>query len=161
MSKNVSQIETERLTLRGICETDTDIIVKWRSDPEVYRYFGSPHPLTAREHERWFREIYSNDANRWDWLALEKTYKKPVGVFGLKRDGHESVEVSYLLAPEAQHRGYAGEALESLLAWAKEYCGVRTAYANIHRDNVASLRFIERLNFQQETSDFVLYRKTL
>ena len=161
MSKNVSRIETDRLTLRGIEEQDTDIIVKWRSAPEVYRYLGSPHPLTAEEHEKWFREIYSRDENRWDWIAIGKTDKTPVGLFGLKREGKEMAEVSYLLAPEFQRKGYAGEALEALLKWAKENRGIKTATAKIHRDNADSLRFIERLKFQRDMGDFVFYRKTL
>lgn len=163
MTKSVSLIETDRLVLRGIEEGDTDIIVKWRSDPEVYRYFTSPHPLTAEEHERWFREIYCHDFNRWDWLALEKTAKTPVGLFGVKREKEKNVEVSYLLAPEAQHKGYAGEALENLLKWAKGHCRATIATANIHRDNTASLRFIERLKFGRdiEQGKFLIYRKTL
>ena len=163
MNKNVPLIETERLTLRGIEERDTDIIVKWRSDPAVYRYLGSPHPLTVQEHERWFREIYSFDSNRWDWIAEGKADKAPIGLFGIKRESREAkeCEVSYLLAPEAQHKGYAGEALDGLLEWAKTNCGAREATAKIHVDNAASLRFIEKLEFQRNMSDFVLYRKTL
>ena len=46
MASNVETISTERLLLRGIDESDTAEIVKWRSNPEAYKYFKDPHEIT-------------------------------------------------------------------------------------------------------------------
>ena len=83
--------------------------------------------------------------------------------FGLKQEEQQIVEVSYLLAPEAQGLGYAHEALEGLLKWAKEYCELKVAIAKIHNDNAPSLKFIERMKFRRdkEQDSFVIYRKNI
>lgn len=160
-----SKVKTERLALRGIEEGDGETIVKWRSNPAVYKYFSSPRPITLEEHRKWFRESYLCDANRMDWIAESVKTGTPVGLFNLKRTGGQLDEVAagYLLAPEEQHKGYAREAVDGLLEWAKRCWGSRTAVAEIQKDNSASLRFIEGLGFQKfdEKGQFEVYRKTL
>ena len=156
------RIETERLTMREIREKDADCLVRWRSDPDAYRFFLLAHPITKEEHLRWFHEIYENDAGRIDWLCCEKDREKPVGVFGIRRDRLEpyTVEVSYLLDRSARHKGYAQEALRALLRWCRQHWRTERAVAKIHRENEASLHMIRKLGFMQkeEKDGFVLYR---
>lgn len=153
-------IETERLRLRGIDETDTAAIVGWRSVPGVYRYFRSPHRITEAEHLVWFRTRYLPDESRRDWMCLTRENGERIGVFGLiRRD--DAAEVSYLLAPEAQGRGYASEAVGALAGYAAGVWGVRKLTAEIHRDNAPSLRLAERLGFRPLRPEgcFITYEK--
>ena len=158
MARHPAIIRTERLTLRGIDETDTDEIVRWRSAPEVYRYFKAPHPLTAEEHLNWFRARYLRDENRCDWMCLRREDGQKLGVFGLIR-GHGTAEVSYLLAPEAQHCGYAGEAVRALMDYAAEAWGIDRFTAEIHTDNAPSAALAARLGFRprRQEGDFIIY----
>ena len=128
MSGGASRLETERLILREMTEEDAPLIVKWRSDPEVYRYFLSPRPLTAKEHLDWYKNQYLRQNNRVDWIAEEKAAGKPVGVFGIKREktGDREGEVSYLSVPECRGKGYAAEGEISYLS-APECRGKRYA----------------------------------
>lgn len=164
MSKRVPVIKTARLSLRGIEEADGPLIVRWRSAPGVYQYFTNPHPITSEEHINWFRNDYCLNENRLDWLAEDET-ELAAGLFSLRRQGPASqeAEVSYLLAPEAQHRGYAQEAVGGVLQWAVKGWGLKRAVATIHRNNAASLLFIARMGFQRvgAEGDFELYKKTL
>lgn len=152
---------TPRLTLREIALHDTASIVAWRSDPSVYCYFLSPHPLTAAEHTTWYTTRYRCNPDRYDWLALADGI--PAGVFGLVRLPDGGVEVNYLLAPQAQGRGYAAEAVTCLLGWAADHWNARYALAEIHRRNQPSLRFAQTLGFtpQETRGDFLLYRRAL
>ena len=46
---------SERLSFRSITVEDTREIVKWRSDPDIIRYFKNPRPLTIEEHLKWYQ----------------------------------------------------------------------------------------------------------
>lgn len=154
-------LRTPRLTLREIAPNDTACIVAWRSDPSVYRYFLSPHALTEAEHRTWYATRYLCNPDRYDWLALADDI--PAGVFGLVRLPDGGVEVNYLLDPAAQGRGYAAEAVTTLLDWAAARWEARYALAEIHRDNSPSLAFAAALGFapQETRGEFVLYRRAL
>ena len=158
MVKKPEMIQTDRLLLRGIDETDAEAIVRWRADPDVYRYFKNPHRITAEEHMSWFRNTYLQDDRRYDWMCLAKEDGRRVGVFGLFRDT-DCTEVNYLLAPEEQHKGYAAEAVRALMDYEFRIRGGRRMVAEIHEDNRASSALAKKLGFQQVSADrpFVVY----
>ena len=158
MARDPEKIQTDRLTLRGINETDAPEIVEWRSDPDVYRYFKSPHKITVREHFHWYNNSYLFNEDRLDWMCIEKATGKKIGVFGLVREGSVA-EVNYLLAPDARHKGYAGESIDRIIRYAREKWRPEKIVAEIHRDNAPSIALAERLGFVPEAArgDFVLY----
>lgn len=76
--KSVPVINTERLTLKEITAQNAPYIVKWRSDPEVYKYFINPHKITLEEHLSWFEDRYANNPNRYDFMAY-RVSEGPLG----------------------------------------------------------------------------------
>ena len=154
-------LRTARLTLREIEEKDAVFIVRLRSDPEVYRYFVSPHRITQEEHLNWYRNRYLQDNSRADWIAEDRD-GKAVGVFGIKagaKDG--SAEISYILAPEAYGKGYAREAVEAVMRFAAEERRITRFTAEIHKDNRASIRFAEKAGFRAagQEGDFIRFER--
>lgn len=158
--KTLPHLKTKRLILKGIEEQDTEIIVRLRSDSAIYKYFLFPHKLTAEEHLKWFRENYLYNYDRFDWVASNE--QNVIGVFGVKKSSTE-VEISYLLGTEFYGKGYASEAVNKIIEFCKESLGINTMIANVHRQNIASRKFIERLGFSKrnETKDFICYEKKL
>ena len=158
MCKELSVVTTERLILRGITEEDSRDIVLWRANPEVYQYFKSPKALTIQDHLDWLHNIYAASDNRFDWMCLEQQTGRHVGVFGLVRKEGEA-EVNYLLAPSAQHRGYGYEAVKRLILFANRTWNTKRFIAEIHSQNLASLKLIEKLGFVEEArnGNFILY----
>lgn len=156
---------TERLVLKEITEKDTDLIVAWRSNPEVYRFFLSPHPLSAGEHMEWFQDQYKKDVNRFDWMAVTKGSKEAVGIFGIKRENGDSkeAEISYLLASKAQGKGYASEAVGCIMRFALERWHCDSCAAKIHVENYASVQFAKRLGFTISGMEgvFACYKRKL
>ena len=55
--------------LKEITLDDTELIVQLRSEPEVYRYFLSPHRITVSEHIKWYTEHYLSDPDRIECTA--------------------------------------------------------------------------------------------
>ena len=158
MAKNVAELESERLILRGITEDDAPEIVEWRSDPEAYKFFRSPHRITMDEHLSWYRNNYLSNENRFDWICVDKSSGRKIGVFGAVRDG-KTAEVNYLLAPYAQHQGYALEAVKRVIEYVRSELHIKRVAAEIHRDNAPSIALAERTGFtlESESGDFLLY----
>ena len=144
--------------LREIQMEDAEIIVKWRSNPEVYRYFKNPHQITLNEHLNWFLHTYPHNRNRIDWMCIEKKSGNKIGIFGLLKE-EENTEVNYILAPEAQHQGYAKESIYALIVFARKEWSARYITAEIHEENIPSIQLVEKLGFylQKKTGHFVVY----
>lgn len=154
------ELQSERLIYRDITEEDAKLIVKWRSNPEVYRYFSTPHEITLQEHLNWFRSSYVCNENRFDWIA-HNNQKQPIGIFGLRRNDRESVEaeVSYILNPDFYGKGYAAEAVRRLLVFCSEEWRCKKVTAEIHNNNQKSIVFAEKLGFskEKENENFSIY----
>lgn len=165
MEKSVPELRTDRLLLRQIKLEDTEQIVLWRSAPEVYNYCLSAHAITREEHINWFTGRYVMDESRYDFMAVEANTQKPIGIFGVKwlGDTAHKIEVSYLVSPEAQGKGYAQEATFRLMKWAKAFWGSEKAVATIHSENTASRKLAEKMQFSQIGQDgkFFVYERRI
>ena len=149
--KKVPVLQTARLIMRGITEEDTRAIITLRSDPNVYKYFVSPHQITEEEHLSWFKNNYIFNEDRLDWIAFDMAVRL-VGVFGVKRDNKDSkeAEVSYILAPQQYGKGYASEAVNCLIQFCREEWKCVCVTAEVHEENSDSIRFAEKLGFAIE-----------
>ncbi len=158
MTRRLNTIETVRLVLREIDESDAELIVHWRSVPEVYQYFKSPHRISLKEHLNWYHNIYLENPNRFDWICIEKESGNRIGVFGLYKE-EKKAEVNYLLAPEGQHKGYAIEAIKSLIDYASKMWNSEQVIAEIHQDNKPSIALMDKLGFEiiNQNGSFVIY----
>lgn len=145
------RIRTERLILREIRGDDTEFIVGLRSDPKVYRYFKHPHRLTVEEHEEWYREIYLQNSNIVHWICEKDGVG--TGVFAAVRLSDSETEVSYLVSEEHQRKGYAKEALKSIIQWVRREWNPDRILAEIHQDNMVSRAFIQSLGFHESNRE--------
>lgn len=161
----ISIISSENLLIREISIEDTDFIVTLRSEPQVFRFFRQSHKITNEEHQNWFNNRYRFDENRVDFIAIEKDSEKAVGIYGVRREtvGDSEFEVSYITSENFQHRGYASEAVETIIEWAKKAWNSQSIKAVIHPDNIVSIAFIKKLRFHFSTTyeGFDVYRREI
>lgn len=75
----------------------------------------------------------------------------PVGLAGFHGppDSEGMVEVGYRIDPEHRRRGYARQALETLLAIAHAHSAVKVVRATVSPDNVASRALVENYGFAE------------
>jgi RimJ/RimL family protein N-acetyltransferase len=148
-------VETARLRLRGLRETDLDAHAALLGDPENMRFLGGH--IVPRE-DAW-RKLLSG-FGMWPilgfgyWTVEDKadgTYLGQVGFADFKRGVTPSVEglpeMGWMLSPRAQGRGIATEAALGALAWADEARGRREIVAIIDEANLASIRVAEKAGF--------------
>jgi RimJ/RimL family protein N-acetyltransferase len=70
-----------------------------------------------------------------------------INFHGRPEDGR--AELGYTIIPEFRRRGYATEAAQGMMDWARQEHGVARFVVSISPDNAASLAMAEKLGFRQ------------
>ena len=155
--------KSARLIYSGIEEIDTSDLVKWRSDPETIRFFRNPKPLLIQDHLDWYKNLYSKDSNRFDFIISEKSKAEKIGTVGVSDINYKNncCEISFMIAEHRYRRkGLASEAINSMMDRMQQE-GITVFFAEIHKDNIASIRTIEKLGYICSTiaGDFIIFHK--
>jgi RimJ/RimL family protein N-acetyltransferase len=150
-------LETPRLRLRGFRASDLEPQQKAMTDPEVYRHLGG---VPATREDTW-RKILGSPG-LWDllgygyWAAERRedgAYLGQIGFADFKRDMSPNIEgipeMGWIMAREAQGRGYATEAALAALAWADRALGGGEIVAIVSHANAASIRIAEKGGFSR------------
>lgn len=162
-------LQTERLVLRAHTLADYDESAAMWADPEVTRHIGG-RPSTAEE--AWSRVL--RYAGLWAllgfgyWVARERETGRFVGEAGFadfRRELTPSLEgapeVGWALAPWAQGRGFATEAVRAALAWGDAHLPAERTVCMIHPQNAPSIRVAEKCGFRQIASSTYKSEPTL
>ena len=112
-------IETERLTLREVRESDTQTIFeRWASDPEVTRYMTwNPHRSiedTRMVMDYWLSE-YGKD-NTYRWVLVPRGEDKPIGIIDVVSYDDGVPVLGYCEGRKYWGQGYMTEALRAVTA---------------------------------------------
>ncbi len=149
-------LETERLRLRGHALSDFDAVAAMWAHPDVVRHItGKP---STRE-ESWARLL--RYPGMWAllgygfWAVEEKAsgrFAGEVGFADFKREIEPEIdapEQGWSMAPWAQGRGYACEALAATIAWGEYHFGRRDFMCIISPDNAPSIRVAVKAGYRE------------
>lgn len=139
------KIETKRLSLRLLTENDLDNLQKLNADPDVRAFF--PDGTQNREQtKKRMLELINNykSHNLPGFIILEKEPHTFLGRCGFSLLENNEVEVGYLLHKNYWGKGYATEALNALLNWAKKNIKRQYIIAFAPTHHVASQRVMEK-----------------
>ncbi|MCY7417914.1 MAG: GNAT family N-acetyltransferase [Chloroflexi bacterium] len=149
---SILPLRTPRLTLRALLPVDAAIQVAYRNDPEVYRYQDWEVPVTLEAAESFVAEQAGITGPRpaaWVQIGIEQDGELAGDVaMGLDGTG-KLATIGYTLRADQQGRGFATEAVGSLLDAMFER-GLHRAAATLDPDNIASAMLLERLGFRYE-----------
>jgi RimJ/RimL family protein N-acetyltransferase len=161
---NSGFIETERLRLRMLRDSDLDNLAALFADPDVMRYVGNGQPADRIEAEKALASIIAH----WDrhgfgrWAIEEKGSGEFVGYGGL-RSLLGTPEVVYHLAKRYWGKGFATEMARAFLRFGFTEKGFDRIVAIAKPENAASIRVMEKvgMHFEMQTSyydiEVVLY----
>jgi RimJ/RimL family protein N-acetyltransferase len=142
--------EPDGLSYRPVEPRDLELILAWRSNPEVYERFREQDgPLTWKEHLKWYG---SRPDDRHDYVIVRNGRR--VGVVSLSPDSQVGV---YVGETASWGSGIGSSAVE----WLCETHDRDRFVAEIHVDNDASRRLFERCSFDQFGTDgkWAVYRR--
>ena len=145
------ELETERLRLRQLRESDQDALARFYADPEMTRYLGGP--VDAGEAWHWLLAAIGHWSVRgYGYFALdEKASGAFCGAVGLiMHFDWPELEMGWRVFREYQGRGYATEAGRRVRAYAYETIGTKTLVSYIDPENAPSMRVAERLGARHD-----------
>jgi len=148
-------LSTARLLLPPLTLEHTDRLIALYSDPEVARYVGGDaltDERVALQAQRfvdvWREHGYGQSA------VIERETGAFVGRVGLHYwPQWNEVELGYVLAASAQHRGLAAEASAAWIAWSRASLAHDHLIAVIDPRNAASVSLALRLGFAFDRDD--------
>jgi len=147
-------LQTERLTLRQIKESDVQEVFELRSDTETMKYIPRPLAKTkqyAMDHiDMVNKGIEKNESI--NWAITIKGDDKLIGLIGFVRIQPKNfrAEVGYILHPDFRRKGMMYEALKAVLNYG--FCDLKfnSVIAVIDPSNHSSEKLLLTHNFVKE-----------
>lgn len=153
--ENEVVIETERLRLRMIRQSDLDDLAALFADADVMRYVGDGHPSDRGEAQKALDSILAhwNREGFGRWAIEDRQSKEFVGYGGL-RSLFGTPEVVYHLVKRHWGKGFATEVGRASLKFGFNEKGFERIVAIAKPGNTASIHVMDKLgmHFQMNTS---------
>ena len=141
-------IESDCLIMSCLSVVDQELILELLNSPGGLRFFGNKNVRTVSDAANYIINgpVISYKANGFGLCIVKlKNENIPVGICGLiKRDSLEDIDIGFALLPEYEGKGYAFEAAAAVLNHAKEDLGIKKIVAVTDKDNVKSIRLLEK-----------------
>jgi [ribosomal protein S5]-alanine N-acetyltransferase len=147
-------IETPRLLVRRVAETDLPALLAVNGDVEVTRYLPYPAWATLADGEAWLQRMNGIQASgtALQFVIVDRTAGQAIGTCLLFRhdEGSARAELGYVLARACWGRGLMKEALVAVVGAAFTRMGLRRLEAEVDPRNSASGRSLQSLGFTRE-----------
>lgn len=147
-------LDTERLRLRALEETDAGVICRLAGDRRIAAAtLTIPHPYDESQ-ARTFIAACAQGFAEGRGVAfgiVRRADRAFVGVIGLKLESeHARAELGYWIGVPAWGFGYATEAGRAVLGYGFGAQGCHRIYASVYRGNDASRHVLEKLGMRFE-----------
>ncbi len=147
-------LETERLLLRRVSESDANEVMELRGNPETMKFV--PRPLvTNREealaHITMIEDKIVNNIGI-NWAITVKGNPKLIGIIGhykIQPENHRC-EIGYMILPQYNGQGIVTEAVKALLIYGFDDLQMHSIEAVIDPSNLASARVLQKSGFVKE-----------
>ncbi len=154
MIEIIKEVETKRLILREINESDVEGVYKIFSDPEVAKYDWF-RPIESKDDAIKFIKRYKEEFETGEeitWGIELKDTKELIGIccLGDFDKGARRAEIGYDLVQHKWNKGYATEAVEAIVKFGLSQMNLNRIEAFITPGNDASVKVLEKLNFTKE-----------
>jgi RimJ/RimL family protein N-acetyltransferase len=148
-------LESERLLLRNLKESDLDSFLSYRSLPGVAKY-QMFEPYTREKALSFIlsqKDAQFGVAGKWLQLGIVlKSEDKLVGDCGIHTLDNvpQTAEIGCTLSPSYQSKGFAKEAVFAVMKYLFEEAGIHRIVETTDAENISSIRLLESLGFRKE-----------
>ncbi|WP_423998200.1 GNAT family N-acetyltransferase [Maribacter sp. IgM3_T14_3] len=153
---NKLEIQTDRLTLRLIVNTDVEVIHRLHCLPETDEFNTLGIPENVQEtHEvitPWIEANNVPNIRNYTFAIQHKTNNEFIGLFGLRLGPkkYNRAEVWYKLHLDYWSKGYATESLKAVLNYGFDVLKLHRIEAGCAVDNIGSAKVMEKVGMKQE-----------
>jgi ribosomal-protein-alanine N-acetyltransferase len=163
------ELESDRLFLRQLLDSDDIRIFQLRSDDRINKYIKRDKAVDVAQAREFIAKIKSvnKEGNSIYWVICFRDDPTLIGTICLWNFSQEnmSAEVGYEMLPDYQGHGYVDEALKTVMSYGFKTIGLQSIEAHTHKDNAKSSKLLERNHFVQiangiseSNSDEIIYR---
>ena len=151
------KIETERLYLRELTESDFDSLYNVLEDSDIMKHY--PYTFDEKRVKNWIAK-YIERYNIFGfglWAVILKETGQFIGDCGITMqniNGSINPEIGYHIGKIFQRQGYAKEAAQAVRDWTFENTPFGVLYSYMKSDNVPSFKTAEA-NGMKKTDEFV------
>ena len=142
-------LDTTRLLLRQLKETDVSAIYSLRSNEQVNQFIDRPAAKDPEEAKAFIQKIIENKSYYWG-ITLKENGKMigTICFWNLSAD-RKSAELGYELLPDDQGKGYMDEAMKEVIGFAfrSDFTCLK---AYTHKDNLASTKLLLKHGFVRD-----------
>jgi ribosomal-protein-alanine N-acetyltransferase len=143
------------MELRAFRPDDLDALAVIYADPEVMRYIrgGVAAGPRTREQTAASMDAYAAEWDQHDygvWAVVSRADGQLLGVCGFV----DRAEIGYIYGRASWGKGIATEAARACLWYGFERLGYEEIGAGAKRENVASLRVLEKLGMRHAADDY-------
>ena len=145
-------INGDKVSLRPITDADTDDIVRWRNDPEVWRYFLFREPFTPEMHRAWLKNKVET-GKVIQYIIVERESGKSVGSVYFRDVDPVSEAAEYGIfigEADARGRGVGTETARLFTAFGLDVLRLHRISLKVLGDNAVARRSYEKAGFQAE-----------
>lgn len=146
------RLRGEHVYLRPITHDDTDMIVKWRNQENVIKYFFYRGEFTRESHERWLRERVET-GEVVQFIVCENEGDRPVGCTYIRDIDEQNRKAEYgvfLGEVDARGHGIGKEILNLTVDYAFNVLNLHRIYARVFETNKPSLFCFLNCGFSKE-----------
>jgi ribosomal-protein-alanine N-acetyltransferase len=144
-------IETKRLALKCIDQSDRDFIFEEYQNDFITKYQYDEEPMTDIKEADDLIEFYNMKEPRSQnrWVLIDKTTNTKLGTCGyhLWNPDNKEVEIGFELMEQYNGKGYMLEAIEAIIEFARHKMKVERINAIAYIKNKNCIKFLERLRF--------------
>lgn len=150
----VKILETERLILRLVAETDAEFILDQLNQPSFIEFIGDRGVRTVEEARNYIQTRFtkSYEDNGYSLYLVElKESLTPIGLCGfVKRDTLPDPDIGFAFLPQFSGKGYAVESARGVIEYGRDVLQFERVLAITTQDNGSSGRLLEKIGFAFE-----------
>jgi RimJ/RimL family protein N-acetyltransferase len=150
------ELETKRLKLQEITESDVEQIYMLHSSPEVDEYNTLGIPENIEVTEKLVRPMIeaqkTGDRKSYDWKIIRKNSGEFIGLAGISLSANRFKlgEIYYELFPSHWGQGFATEVAKVLIKTGFDDFHLHKVEAGVSTENIRSIRVLEKLGMTRE-----------
>lgn len=148
----MTELRTERLTLRPLTTADAPLMLAVLNDPDFLRFVGDRKVRSEVDACTYLANgpLASYARHGFGPYAVElRRDRVPIGICGLfKRDHLPDPDLGFAFLPAWRARGFAGEAARAVLADCSARLGLPRVLAIVDPANERSVALLKRLGLQ-------------
>jgi len=146
-------LKGNNILLRAVEPKDAALIYKWENDPEVWHASNTIEPFSYHIIKKYAESAHMDlfQAKQLRLMIDMQKEKKTIGSIDLfsYEPLHQRAGVGILIhAREDRKKGYAGDALQTLIKYSFDILMLHQLYCNIDDDNEASINLFKKHGFK-------------